>query len=105
MPHVFFERRPKSSFCGVNHARSMLAAALLANGDIEDAKALYGHLRMPRPIAVERDFQGSLPADGMLAYKFRSGGIIVPAPCVGCVVKVIPGRRVPAAAWVQRQAC
>jgi tetratricopeptide (TPR) repeat protein len=44
--------------------RSMLAAALLAKGDEGAAKALYGHLRMPEQMSIERVFQGAFSPGG-----------------------------------------
>lgn len=43
----------------LEYSRSVLAAALLANGMHEEAKTLYGHKKLPDRVDVEHSFQGS----------------------------------------------
>jgi serine/threonine protein kinase/thiol-disulfide isomerase/thioredoxin len=41
------------------NARSTLAASLLASGRQEEAKALYGHTKLPDRVDIEQSFQGA----------------------------------------------
>jgi len=42
-----------------NQARSVLAASCLATGRMDEAKAMYGHQKLPDVLEVEQSFQGA----------------------------------------------